>query len=215
MPNIRRFLVHRTEQKDGLSKFTRQNLQNFKNKCAEATSKEVMILDLLASEKFGSAISGKCPCITRAYLISSQPAIFAILLFLNCCFVVFCCFFSLVSWIELNDLALSKPRRGKSDGFWIVAYNRWTNIYELGKFQGWPQSWIDDLLEQVSKPKVGGALGDAMSINVLMRVLGRAVFCGGLVKSKIPDVWGKIPYTAQVNLPDELYKSANAQGVWT
>ena len=97
MPNIRRFLVHRTEQKDGLSKFTRQNLKNFKNKCAEATSKEVMILDLLASEKFGSAISGKCPCITRAYLISSQPAIFAILLFLNCCFVVFCCFFSLVS----------------------------------------------------------------------------------------------------------------------
>ena len=111
MPNIRRFLVHRTEQKDGLSKFTRQNLKNFKNKCAEATSKEVMILDLLASEKFGSAISGKCPRITRAYLISSQPAIFAILLFLNCCFVVFCVF--LVWFLELNWMTWPFQNRGE------------------------------------------------------------------------------------------------------
>ena len=89
MPNIRRFLVHRTEQKDGLSKFTRQNLKNFKNKCAEATSKEVMILDLLASEKFGSAISGKCPCITRAYLISSYFCYFVVFKLLFCCFLLF------------------------------------------------------------------------------------------------------------------------------
>ena len=103
-------------------------------------------------------------------------------------------------------------------GYWISNLKRWTNIYELGGVQGWPKSWVGDLLEVSSRSCIGAAFGDAMSINVLMRILGRAIYCGGLVPSKLEDVWENIPYKANVSLPGELYRTSlppKGNAVWT
>lgn len=108
-------------------------------------------------------------------------------------------------------------RRGKQGGFWIDNLKRWTNIYELAAFQGWPKSWADDLLQAAPAATVGGALGDGMSLNVIMRVLGEALYCSGLLESRPEDIWAQIPYRANVSLPNELYKkdSHSSKAVWT
>lgn len=56
-----------------------------------------------------------------------------------------------------------------------------------------------------------------MSLNVIMRVLGEALYCSGLLESRPEDIWAQIPYRANVSLPNELYKkdSHSSKAVWT
>ena len=91
------------------------------------------------------------------------------------------------------------------------------NIYEIGALQGWPKSWVDQLLEIQPRSKVGAGFGDAMSLSVLMRVLPRALQSAGLL-DKFDDVWEQIPQRGP--LPGRLYERDNPidpklQPVWT
>ena len=90
------------------------------------------------------------------------------------------------------------------------------NIYEIGGLQGWPASWVDQLLEVQPKAKVGAAFGDAMSLNILMRVLPRACHAAGLIPD-CADVWERI--SERGPLPSWLYERDNPmdprlQPVW-
>ena len=93
------------------------------------------------------------------------------------------------------------------------------NIYEIGALQGWPKSWVDQLLEVQPRQKIGAAFGDAMSLNVLMRLVPRALRSAGLLDwNDSSDIWQMIPRTGA--LPGRLYErdnpiSPSLQPVWT
>ena len=79
-------------------------------------------------------------------------------------------------------------------------------IYEIGAFQGIPSWVIDRLLRRgITKVHLGRALGDAMSLNVLMRVIPRALRAGGLLPNWVPsDVWARTSSLRGQRLPDAV-----------
>ena len=206
MPDVKKFLVNNVIQKDSLSKCNSNVLEHLQGKATGV--KGYVFMDLMSSAQFSSISEGKCPCITRACL--------GLYYFLGQNLLFFWVFTIFVMFMKIT-LCLLPSRRGKQGGFWIYNLKRWTNIYELAAFQGWPKSWTDDLLQEAPASTVGGALGDGMSLNVLMRVLGEALYCGGLLESRPEDIWAQIPHKANVSLPNELYKkdSHSSKAVWT
>ena len=44
-------------------------------------------------------------------------------------------------------------------------------------------------LVNISDHRMGHVLGNAMSVNVLERILVRALFAAGLTKTRLPDRW--------------------------
>lgn len=78
---------------------------------------------------------------------------------------------------------------------------------------------MDNLLNVEAKSKVAKAFGDAMSLNVLMRILPRALASAGLLAGddEFKDVWEAIP--ARGSLPGVMYERPNPvnpkfQPVW-
>lgn len=92
--------------------------------------------------------------------------------------------------------------KSRSRGYFLVDHNRYMTVHEMGGLQGLGSSWIDRMLEVESSTFIGSALGDAMSVNVLSRVLARALYSAGLVPSLPTDVWARVP--AAGRLPDAL-----------
>ena len=98
--------------------------------------------------------------------------------------------------------------RGGSRGFYVISVRRWMTIHEIAGFQGMP-SWVTDrfLQKGIAETNLGRALGDAMSLNVLMRVLPRALFMSGVLKALPKDVWEDAAETfgrRDVVMPDAL-----------
>ena len=58
---------------------------------------------------------------------------------------------------------------------------------------------------------VGAAFGDAMSINVLMRVVPRALYAAGLIQRLPFDIWARRP-PAEGILPDATYQRGKDVG---
>ena len=120
------------------------------------------------------------------------------------------------SFISL--LSVLEPRRSGTKGFFLYKRHRFQNVYELGALQGWPRCWVDNLLNVEAKSTVAKAFGDAMSLNVLMRILPRALASAGLLAGdEFKDVWEAIP--ARGRLPGEMYVRPNPvnpkfQPVW-
>ena len=93
----------------------------------------------------------------------------------------------------------------RSMGFWIGKLSRKTTIYELAGLQGLPRVVLDKMLStSQSASAIGGALGDAVSINVLMRVLAAALYASDLVDEPLPDIWAK-SHVVVGRMPDALY----------
>ncbi len=81
--------------------------------------------------------------------------------------------------------------RSRWRGHYIPKLRRFLNLREHGALQGLPSSVVN-----VLNAAVGGrdrilraALGDAMSLNILMRVLGKALFSAGFVAAVPWDPW--------------------------
>ena len=108
--------------------------------------------------------------------------------------------------------------RGGSGGHYLAKLGRYMNIYEIGGLQGIPKSWIDDMLEACpDEGVVGRAFGDAMSMNVLMRVLPRALWAVGLIDSLPPDVWATAS-TSVGQMPECIYarnRPHAARAIWS
>jgi len=60
------------------------------------------------------------------------------------------------------------------------------------------------MLNELNEGAVGRAFGDAMSMNVLMRVLPRALRSAGYIQQLPPDRWADIPKIGR--LPDAVYR---------
>ena len=88
-------------------------------------------------------------------------------------------------------------------------------VQEIGRLQGCPTSVTNALRgSHVTDDGIGAAFGDAMSINVLMRVLPRALCAAGLLR-ELPidmwDMWARQP-PAQGLLPDVMYNRGQDVG---
>ncbi|CAJ1379292.1 unnamed protein product [Effrenium voratum] len=99
---------------------------------------------------------------------------------------------------------LTKARGGQG-GYYLLKRKRHMTIYEMGAIQGWDKSWVDILLEANSScKKLGKAFGDGMSLNVLQRLLPRALYTVNLVNKLPEDHWKNMPKSGR--LPRAVYK---------
>ena len=90
-------------------------------------------------------------------------------------------------------------------GHWISKLHRYTSLFELAALQGLPRMILDHMKEtSQGHAEIGAAIGDAMSINVLMRILPLALDSDGLLTKPCRDVW-KDSATALGMMPDSLY----------
>ena len=82
--------------------------------------------------------------------------------------------------------------RGYQGGHYVTKLRRFMTVQEIGALQGLSKDMVATMkgsLRGRSKSKVlGAAIGDAMSLNVLMRVLPRALHSAGLIP-KYYDPW--------------------------
>jgi hypothetical protein len=100
--------------------------------------------------------------------------------------------------------------RGGTHGFYIISLRRWMTIHEIAGFQGMP-TWITDRFLQrgVSEVVLGRALGDAMSLNILMRILPRALMASGVLTKLPQDVWEDAEATSSTDrMPDAVLRRA-------
>jgi hypothetical protein len=84
--------------------------------------------------------------------------------------------------------------------------NRYTSLFELAALQGLPRLVVDRMLETSQRPnEIGAAIGDAMSINVLMRLLPLVLESAGLLNNNKPcrDIWKDSNMLGM--MPDCLY----------
>ncbi len=81
--------------------------------------------------------------------------------------------------------------RGGAGGHYVPRLGRCFTLKEIGLLQGLPRKIVANMVSQggVSKRQVGLAIGDAMSVNVLMRLMPRALYSAGLLPAKVPDLW--------------------------
>jgi site-specific DNA-cytosine methylase len=103
--------------------------------------------------------------------------------------------------------------RGSQGGFYVTSQKRMTSVEEMARLQGFPTKYAKALLEAGSKPQVGHAIGNAMSVNTLTRLLPKVLVAAGLVRpGEIVDPWKHITqaFVKQSKLlPDDLYRGAS------
>ena len=103
--------------------------------------------------------------------------------------------------------------RGGTGGHYVTKLDRFLTVYEMGALQGLPTDAVAKMLEASGNDHagLGRALGDAMSINVLMRILPKVLFTSGLVAKPLLDHWATASAFAgtgrDLKLPDALYAS--------
>ena len=103
------------------------------------------------------------------------------------------CFDAGASWRFVSCLKDKCPclTRTRACGHYLPRLRRFLTLAEHGSLQGLPGSLTLHMLEacQGDERAVRAALGDAMSLNVLMRVLGKALFSAGLLAQAPSDPW--------------------------
>lgn len=79
------------------------------------------------------------------------------------------------------------------------------SLGELAALQGLPRTILDRMRTTAQTDgDIGAAIGDAMSINVLMRLLPLAFESAGLLTQACPDIWQGASNIVGV-MPDALY----------
>ena len=83
--------------------------------------------------------------------------------------------------------------RGGSMGYFISNQNRYINLHDLGRLQGFTTTEVDAMMPSgISQKQSGAAFGNAMHNMVLDRVLPRALWAAGLSgDTTIEDPWEK------------------------
>ena len=95
----------------------------------------------------------------------------------------------------------------RTGGHFIYKLRRNLTLYEMAAFQGLPRAIIDRMkATSQSEAKIGAAIGDAMSINVLMRILPLVFESAGMecVEDQHRDVWANCSQVSGL-MPDALY----------
>jgi len=103
--------------------------------------------------------------------------------------------------------------RGGVGGHYVTKLDRFLTVHEMGALQGLPSQAVTKMLHVLGSDDatLGKALGDAMSINVLMRIFSKVLFSSGLVAKPLPDHWATVSALVgsgrDLKLPDALYAS--------
>ncbi len=97
---------------------------------------------------------------------------------------------------------------GKRFGYYIPKLKRRLNLLEASRLQGVPDEMCKTMLTAVgAEGKVGQALGDMMSINILMRLLPRALEAAGLLApGEVRDCWETVGDADAASLPSKLFR---------
>ncbi len=97
---------------------------------------------------------------------------------------------------------------GKLFGYYIPKLRRRLSLLEASRLQGVPDEVCKTMLTAVgAEGKVGQALGDMMSINVLMRLLPRALEAAGLLSpGEVRDHWETVGDGDAASLPSKLFR---------
>ena len=101
--------------------------------------------------------------------------------------------------------------RAKAGGFLINNQHRMTTTYELGRLQGFTTAMVDKMVAAsgVDSADVRTAIGNAMSVNVLVRLLPRVAYAAGLLADKPKDMWKHLTSKGASRckvLPDDIYR---------
>jgi site-specific DNA-cytosine methylase len=103
--------------------------------------------------------------------------------------------------------------RAKTGGFLIMNQKRMTNTFEIGRLQGFPTWAVHKMLSTSAQPgDIRFAIGNAMGVNVLARLLPRVAYSAGLLISKPTDTWKHVSsktIAASKALPDGVYDGAD------
>ena len=95
----------------------------------------------------------------------------------------------------------------RSGGHWICKLRRFTTLFEMAALQGLPRTVLDRMKNtSQTDGDIGAAIGDAMSINVLMRLFPVILYAAGLpiVSRSRYDIWKDAANVAGM-MPDALY----------
>ena len=155
-------------------------------------SEMLVVIDTAASARYSTSMVGCVPCITKS---RGRQLCFikALLVLLTYQFAHYAISYSPRSLVD------------RSGGHWISKLNRHTSLFELAGLQGLPRCILDRMLEtSQTHGDIGAAIGDAMSINVLMRLLPLALDSAGLLNEPCRDVW-KDSAGVFGMMPDSLY----------
>lgn len=95
-------------------------------------------------------------------------------------------------WV-VGHLPCLTASRGASSGFYLSSYDRRLTIHEMMRFQGMNPKVLEGWQDCMTARQMGHAIGNAMSVNVLQRVLLRALWSVGLI-GKMPDPWDNKKY---------------------
>lgn len=84
--------------------------------------------------------------------------------------------------------------RARAGGRYVPRLRRFISTLEHGSLQGLPRRVTQHMVEATAGNErvVRAALGDAMSLNALMRVLGKALYSAGLVSNVPSDPWRQL-----------------------
>jgi hypothetical protein len=106
------------------------------------------------------------------------------------------CFDAGASWRYVQCLKDKSPclTRSRPSGHYVPRLRRFLSLVEHGSLQGLPRTATLHMAEAAAGDErvVRAALGDAMSLNVLMRVLGKALYSAGLVSEAPLDPWRQL-----------------------
>jgi site-specific DNA-cytosine methylase len=96
--------------------------------------------------------------------------------------------------------------RGGQGGFWVTCLGRKMTLQEIGAMQGIPRVLTQRLAQSgLSENKIGMAFGDAMSVNVLMRLFSRLLPHAGLaMKCHFADPWPCVSTKSRGVMPDAV-----------
>ena len=85
--------------------------------------------------------------------------------------------------------------RGKTGGYYISTQNRYTNINEMGRLQGFTTEEVGAIVKSgATKSQIGAAFGNAMHKMVLDRIVPKVLYAAGLCDEKIEDPWKKFDW---------------------
>jgi DNA (cytosine-5)-methyltransferase 1 len=84
--------------------------------------------------------------------------------------------------------------RARAGGHYVPRLRRFLSVVERGSLQGLPRRVTQHMVEacEGNERAVRAALGDAMSLNVLMRVLSKALYSAGLINNVPVDPWRQL-----------------------
>ncbi len=80
--------------------------------------------------------------------------------------------------------------RGRDGGHYILQRESKLSLEEIGKLMGIDEGIVVRMVATgVPACRIGEALGNGQSLNVLERLLARLLYAAGLVEARLPDVW--------------------------